>query len=406
MKSRRPVHAQDVTDDTVSVPRRASIGHNAPMSEETAPRVDAPPPAGTIADEAITRDELALAVRNHGMPLEAMRWDVTPVGLHYLLTHYDVPAVDPATWRLRIAGAVERPLELTLDDLRARPTVTRRVTMECAGNGRARLSPRAFSQPWVHEAIGTGEWTGTPLRGLLDEAGLTPDVADVVFTGLDRGVEGGVEQSYQRALTPAQIDREDALLVHVLNGAPLPPQHGFPLRLVVPGWYGMTNVKWLHHIAASTEPFTGYQQAQAYRLRSQPGEPGTEVRHMRVRSLMIPPGTPGFPVRQRFVRPGTVTLTGRAWSGAGAVTRVEVSTDGGGTWADAELEPARSPAAWQGWRTTWDAVDGRHELVCRATDESGDTQPLDHRWNLGGYAVNTVHRVPVVVTSDPSAAAS
>ena len=362
---------------------------------------DALVPPGTTAADDVTREELGLATRNHGMPLEAMRFDVTPVGLHYLLIHYDIPTVDVDRWTLEIGGAVDRPASYTLDDLRARERVTRPVTMECAGNGRALLSPRALSQPWLLEAVGTGTWTGTPLWPLLEDAGPTSEVVDVVFSGLDRGVEGGEEQHYARSLTPAQVREEEVLLVYGLNGGPLPPQHGFPLRLLVPGWYGMTSVKWLHRITASTERFTGYQQARAYRYRTDADDVGEPVTRMEVRSLMVPPGIPDFFTRQRYVRPGPVTLDGRAWSGWGAIDVVDVSVDGGEHWMPAELDPPADRHAWQRWRLTWEATPGTHELVCRATDTAGNSQPLEHRWNLGGYGVNTVHRVPVVVTDQP-----
>ena len=365
---------------------------------------DAQVPAGTVSSADITREELQLAVRNHGMPLEAMRHDITPVGLHYLLIHYDIPVVDPGSWMLDIGGAVDRAVRVRLDDLRARDAVTRPVTMECAGNGRARLTPRALSQPWLLEAVGTGAWTGTPLWPLLEEAGLHRDVVDIVFTGLDHGVEGGIEQHYERSLTPDQARDGEVLLVYELNGAPLPPQHGFPVRLLVPGWYGMASVKWLTRITAVTEPFAGYQQARAYRYRAEPDDDGEPVRRIAVRSLMVPPGIPDFYTRQRYLRPGAVTLEGRAWSGHGPVTDVDVSTDGGEHWTAADLSEPVARHAWQAWRLTWDARPGTHELVCRATDAAGNAQPLEHRWNLGGYAVNTVHRVPVVVTDRPAGA--
>src|SRR5436190_4780145 len=193
--------------------------------------------------EGISLEELQLAARNHGMPLEALRYPVTPVGLHYLLIHYDVPAVEAEDWRLTISG--QRELELSLDELRARPVAEQTVTMECAGNGRARLEPRPVSQPWLLEAVGTARWRGTPLRPLLEEAGVPDGAAEVLFTGLDRGVEGGEEQAFQRALLLEEALRVEVLLAYEMNGASLPPQHGYPLRLVVPGWYGMTNVKWL-----------------------------------------------------------------------------------------------------------------------------------------------------------------
>jgi sulfane dehydrogenase subunit SoxC len=184
------------------------------------------PPARVAApDEGISLDELRLAARNHGMPLEALRHDVTPVGMHYLLTHYDIPYLDPEVWRLRIDGDVARALVLDLPAIRALPQLTRRVTVECAGNGRARLAPRPVSQPWLDEAVGTAEWTGTPLAALLWEAGIRESAVDVAFTGADHGLERGVEQDYQRGLPVAEALRDDVLLVHTMNGQPLPPQH-------------------------------------------------------------------------------------------------------------------------------------------------------------------------------------
>src|SRR3954452_22278292 len=174
-------------------------------------------PAGTADASAVSPEELALAARNHGMPLEALAYDVTPVGMHYLLTHYDVPRVDPASWRLEIDGAVERPLSLSLDDLRARETVTADITFECAGNGRALLDPRPISQPWVLEAVGTGTWTGVPLAALLADAGTGDRAVEVLFTGLDCGVEGEVEQAYQRSLPLADALADGVLLAFGMN---------------------------------------------------------------------------------------------------------------------------------------------------------------------------------------------
>ncbi len=357
-----------------------------------------PTPPATHGDPELTLEELQLATRNHGMPLEALRYDVTPVGLHYLLIHYDIPAIDTDDWRLRVEGLVDRPVELSLADLRGLDSVTADVTMECAGNGRARLAPRAISQPWLHEAVGTGTWTGVPLAHVLADSGVDDRAVELVFTGADRGVEGGTEQQYQRSLRVEDAIREEVLLAYELNGRPLPPQHGAPVRLVVPGWYGMTSVKWLTSIEAVDTPFDGYQQARAYRFRSDDDDPGTPVERMVVRSLLVPPGVPDFLTRQRRLQAGRCEVQGRAWSGTAPVDRVEVSTDGGVTWADADLDEPSGPLAWTGWRWTWDADAGEHEVCCRATDADGQTQPLEHQWNLGGYAVNTVHRVPVTVT--------
>jgi sulfane dehydrogenase subunit SoxC len=348
--------------------------------------------------EGIGLDELALATRNHGMPLEALRYDVTPPGLHYVLTHYDIPAADPGSWRLEIGGAVQRPLSLALDELMGRPAVTSRVLLECAGNGRARLEPRPVSQPWLLEAVGTAEWTGTPLAPLLEEAGLAPDAVDVVFTGADHGVERGVEQDYARGLSLNEALRPETLLVWAMNGAPLPPQHGAPLRLVVPGWYGLAQVKWLTRIDVLTEPFTGFQNSTAYRLKVDADEDGEAVTRIQPRALLAPPGWPDFMTRERFVKAGPVPLSGRAWSGRAPVTRVEVSTDGGGTWDLAALAPhdPAHPYAWRAWSYEWAASPGRFELLARATDEAG-SQPVEADWNRQGMANNLVQRVPVTV---------
>jgi sulfane dehydrogenase subunit SoxC len=345
--------------------------------------------------EGISLEELQLAARNHGMPLEALRYPVTPVGLHYLLIHYDVPEVDAAEWNLTVRG--ERELSLGLDELRQRPRVEFAVTMECAGNGRARLEPRPVSQPWLLEAVGNARWAGTPLRPLLEEAGVGESAVEVLFTGLDRGIEGGIEQSYQRALPLDEALRDEVLLAYEMNGGPLPPQHGFPLRLLVPGWYGMTSVKWLTEIELTDEPFAGYQQAQGYRFRQAEDEEGTPVERMAPRSLFVPPGIPEFLTRERTVEAGEVVVQGRAWSGMAPVESVEVSVDGGGSWAPAELEPEEERWAWCGWRFRWEAERGSYVLCSRVRDEAGNEQPLDPPWNLGGYANNSVQRVPVTV---------
>jgi DMSO/TMAO reductase YedYZ molybdopterin-dependent catalytic subunit len=201
-------------------------------------------PEGVSTSPEVTLDELQLALRNHGMRLEGLRYDVTPVGMHYLLIHFDVPEANEGTWTLSVGGLVREPLQLSMADLRARPAVTFPLTMECAGNGRARLSPRPISQPWLTEAIGTAEWTGTPLRALLDEAGIRDEAVELVFAGADRGVQGDVEQDYERSLSITDAMHDEVILAYEMNGEPLPPQHGFPLQLLVPGWYGMTSVKW------------------------------------------------------------------------------------------------------------------------------------------------------------------
>jgi DMSO/TMAO reductase YedYZ molybdopterin-dependent catalytic subunit len=276
------------------------------------------------------------------------------------------------------------------------PAHTVRVTMECAGNGRALLSPRPVSQPWLVEAVGTAEWTGVPLRHVLDAAGVNPSAVELVFTGADHGVERGVEQDYQRSLTVADAAEPDVLLAYAMNGAPLTPQHGAPVRLVTPGWYGMAQVKWLVRIEAVATPFEGFQQAVAYRFRQRPDEPGDPVTRIAPRALLIPPGFPDFMSRARVVAPGPVPLSGRAWSGRAPVTAVAVSADGGETWFPADLDPPDGHRwAWRRWRATWDATPGTHVLTARAITADGEEQPTDQAWNRGGFANNAVQRVEV-----------
>ena len=267
------------------------------------------------------------------------------------------------------------------------------MTLECAGNGRGWLSPRPVSLPWLGEAISTAAWTGTPLAPLLDEAGLEPGTVEVAFCGADRSLQGGREQAYGRSLSVGEAQRPEVLLAYEMNDRPLEPQHGAPLRLVVPGWYGMASVKWLTAIEAITQPFEGFQQATAYRYQAAADDPGEPVTRARVRARMIPPGVPDFFSRRRFADAGPLTLSGRAWSGAGPVVRVEVAVDG--EWCDATLRPSTGEFAWQAWSFAWIATPGEHELSCRATDATGAIQPVEAPWNYQGMGNNVVQRISV-----------
>jgi DMSO/TMAO reductase YedYZ molybdopterin-dependent catalytic subunit len=350
-----------------------------------------PPLEGNYA-----REELALAYRNSALPLEALAYEITPIGLHYTLTHYDIPRLDPASFRLAVGGRVARPLTLTLEDIRRFPARAQRVTLECAGNGRGLMSPRSASMPWLYEAVGTAEWTGTPLRHVLDRAGMAADAVDVAFLGADRGFHRGTEHDYGRSLKPAAALADEVLLAYAMNGAPLAPQHGYPLRLVVPGWFGMASVKWLTRIEVLAEAYDGPEQVVGYHYRSHRDDPGTPVTFLKVKSLMLPPGIPDWYTRCRLVDRGTVRLTGRAWSGAGTpVTRVEVGVDG--TWHEADLEPQAHRHAWQSWRYDWTAAPGDYELACRATDAAGAQQPAEPPWNTDGMGNNAYQRLRVTV---------
>jgi DMSO/TMAO reductase YedYZ molybdopterin-dependent catalytic subunit len=355
------------------------------------------PAPRTHTDGLFAREEVYLANRNHGALLEMLRHEVTPAGSHYLLNHFDVPYVpDAQAWRLHVGGKVSTPLMLSLDDIRALPAKTLRVTLECAGSGRANVTPRWPSMPWQNTAVGTAEWTGASLKPVLQRAGLGPDVVDVSFTGADRGFDKGHEHEYGRSLTPDLAMGEDVLLVYAMNGQPLLPQHGFPLRLIVPGWYGMASVKWLHRIEALTEPYDGYEQVQSYIYKTSATDRGVPVTHMRVKSLMVPPGIPDWYTRTRLVDSGRVTVHGRAWSGNGTpIAKVELGVDG--LWAEAQLDPPATTYAWRGWRFEWEALRGEHVLACRATDANGEIQPLEPQFDRGGFGNNAIQKVQVTV---------
>ncbi len=357
-----------------------------------------PAPKPSTQDGLYSEAERGLANRNSGTLLETLALDVTPTGAHYLLTHFDIPILDPAQHRLTFQGAFEQPFEIGMNEIKALPQVTMPVTLECAGNGRAGVSPRSHSMPWGVEAVGTSEWTGTPLAPLIARAAPKSDAVEITFTGVDFGYDYGVGHYFGRSLTLEQLDQLEVLLVYGMNGQPLLPQHGAPLRIVVPGWYGMASVKWLTTIEAITEPYQGFQQVRTYRFRDhvddQPGLPVTEIR---VKSLMVPPGVPDWISRTRCVAPGRVSITGRAWSGAGrAITKVEFGVDD--NWQEAEITGRSGRYAWTGWHTEWDAQPGKHILRCRATDEAGNVQPLDPPWDVAGFGNNAAQSVHVFVS--------
>jgi DMSO/TMAO reductase YedYZ molybdopterin-dependent catalytic subunit len=317
---------------------------------------------------------------------------VMPNAHFYVRNHFATPTVDADTWRLRIDGLVERPLSLELQDISRLPSETRVVTLECAGNGRHTLDPPVPGEPWRYGAVSTAEWTGTPLTEILDRVGVMPAATTLVFRGVDHGsVEGRPGAVHFERSLPLDTSRQaQALLAYAMNGEPLPLQHGYPLRLVVPGWYGVASVKWLTTIDVTDSPFDGYFQADKYWYETDAArEP---VTLQRVRALIT------SPVDGESVSLGETVIRGVAWSGAAPIARVEVSIDDN-PWQQARLVGERHAHRWQWWEllTHFDQP-GQATIRSRATDLAGRSQPDQPDWNRHGYGNNAIQHVGIAIT--------
>ena len=328
---------------------------------------------------------------NAETPLDVLADPVTPIGSFFVRSNFAVPHIDAGSWRLRVDGLVKSPVSIGLAELQGLGREEITALMECAGNGRRLMSPIPPGTPWELGAVSTGIFTGVPLMKLLDACEVDPRAVEIVFRGADSGaVEGGRVVHFERSLPVESALDPSTLLVWSMNGEPLTPEHGHPVRLFVPGWYGVASVKWLERITAIDSRFTGHFQTDRYVYRGHPmhGQ-DAPVTRMHVRSLITSPSADS-------IVSGTVTVRGSAWSGYGDVRRVQVSADGGATWMDARLRPGASGREPVLWECEWSVPGaGEYELVARAADSTGEIQPLDPVWNELGYANNVVQRVRV-----------
>ncbi|MGW6918502.1 sulfite oxidase [Kitasatospora sp. NPDC054939] len=351
-----------------------------------------------------TPEAISAEPYNAQTPSAALAEPITPTGAFFVRDHFGVPRLERSSWRLRVTGLVARPLDVGYDRLRGLHRRELDVVVECAGNGRALMSPRPPGLPWGQRAVGCARFAGVPLRELLAGVGLRPETAELVFTGADRGLLRGRSVAFERSLPVAVALHPDTLLATHMNGSPLTARHGAPVRLVVPGQYGVADVKWLVGVRAVGRPFTGPFQAEEYVYRqssgSAEGTPEGPVTVIRVKSLITEPA-PGALLP--FGRP--VRLLGRAWSGGGApVLGVEVRADAG-PWRPARTVPPTGPYAWTGWSYRWTPErSGPVRLQARASDAAGHRQPLSTPWNEQGYGCNPVASVDVVVGEHPGAA--
>ena len=345
--------------------------------------------------------EGALVVRsadplNGEAPIWALaRRTITPTAHFYVRNHFATPTIDGERWRLRVGGRVTRPLRLGLQDLYDFPARVETVTLECAGNGRSSLHPSVGGEQWGLGAISTAEWTGVRLIDILDRAGVEPAAHQVVFRGADEaaGEAHGGANRFERSLTLEDIHESGALVAYAMNGDSLPPDHGYPVRLVVPGWYGVASVKWLTDIRVIGRSFRGHFQTDKYMYEwEREGKLVKEpVRLQKVRALITQPLT------EEAVATGDVAVQGLAWSGSAPIARVEVSVDGQ-KWQPARLTVTGSRHEWQRWdlMTRFDRP-GRATIRARATDLAGHTQPEQPEWNRLGYGNNCIHEISIHV---------
>jgi DMSO/TMAO reductase YedYZ molybdopterin-dependent catalytic subunit len=332
-------------------------------------------------------------------PAAALRSPVTPADQFYVRNHFPTPKVDPASWRLKVDGAVERPLELTHAELKNLPVTTRTLTMECAGNGRVFLVPKVRGVNWANGAVGTAEWAGVALAAVLDRAGVKRGAVEVILEGADVGTINDDPKTpgpiaFARSLPLAKARGPEVVLAWAMNGEALTPEHGSPLRAVVGGWYGMASVKWLTRVVVTTEPFQGYWQTMDYsQFDRAAGLPTLRpITAMQVKSVILSPQA-----REAMPAGKPTKVTGVAWAGEQAVARVEVSADGGATWSPARLTGEARPFVWVHWEFDWTPAAGPAKLLARATDAAGRTQPKERDAGRRTYQVN--HLVPVEVVA-------
>ena len=346
---------------------------------------------------------------NAETPLALLDDDVTSNAAHFVRNNGLVPerakSRNLAGWSLKVDGHVRKSLRLNLDDLKRYPNKTAQLVMECGGNGRAGFSPPARGNQWKLGAVGCAEYTGVRLKDVLEDAGLQPTATFVAYYGEDPHLSGNPDEfPISRGIPIDKALNEWTLLAWEMNGAPLPTQHGFPLRLVAPGFPASVCGKWLTRLWVRDQVHDGPKMGgYSYRVPRHPVEPGAEVPESEMEIIEA------MPVKSMITRPATglehrqaepLSLRGHAWCGDGPVTAMHVSRDFGSTWLEASLQEPRNPFAWQHWSASVHfPTPGHYEVWARATDHAGRQQPMViPGWNPRGYLNNAMQRISVKVT--------
>ena len=348
-----------------------------------------------LRDGRIVRSEEPL---NLEMPFETTDNFITPTKSFYVRTHFPIPKIDRDAWWLHVEGEVEKPFTINYEELIKLESLTFPVTLECAGNNRNFLEPKVKGVQWRLGAVGNAEWTGVPLSVLLNRAQLKPDACEVILEGADRGLLAEAksppgEIQFARSIPLAKAS-QNVLLAYKMNGNDLPPEHGFPLRAVVPGWYAVASVKWLQRIIVTSQPFTGYYQTLDYAYWKRRGDAAelSPVAELQVKAEIARPSQ-----GETVPANSSVRIYGAAWANGNEIVRVEVSTDGGSTWKEATLLGESKPNAWRFWEFNWKTptAPGKQTLIARATDSVGQTQPAHRDPDRGTYMIN--HLLPIEV---------
>src|SRR5262249_49016040 len=356
-----------------------------------------------LRDGRIVRGESPV---NLEMPFSTLDSFITPTKSFYVRTHFPIPAIDRDAWWLYVEGEVEKPFVINYEELMTIESVTDLVTLECAGNNRNFLEPKVKGVQWHLGAVGTAEWTGVRLSSLLDRAMLKPNACEVVLEGSDGGMledpkSPPGELKFARSI-PLDKARRDVLLVYKMNGEDLLPEHGFPVRAIVPGWYAMASVKWLQRIIVTDRPFTGYYQTidyaywkktdYGYWQRGEQIAELTPITEMQIKAeIARPAGDEIVPANSN------VCVRGASWTCDAEITKVELRSDGGATWNEANLLGESNSNAWRLWEFNWKTPSspGAQTLIARATDSLGRTQPMDRDPNRGTYMID--HLLPIQV---------
>ncbi len=332
-----------------------------------------------------------------GVFLPDLELPVSPIGGHFIRSHFAAPQINSSHWSLPVTGDVDNPLDLRYDDLLKMPSHEIVSLMECAGNSRSTMQPPAEGVQWDNGGVSVSRWKGVSVKTVLEQASLKGVATDVLFEGVDSGTEAHADgpMCYAMSVPLEKLLDPDTILAYEMNGEPIPKDHGFPLRLLVPGWYGMASVKWLARITVMDHPNAGFHEMDYHIYPATNGKADAKAKRitsLKVKSLI------SAPAKGSFINPGLHQIKGVAWSGDGHITKVEVSTDDDRTWRPAKLEEPSGNYSWQHWEIDWEANNLGHALLrSRATDSQGNVQPMLAQWNYRGYQVNSIHSVPVTV---------